>query len=224
MKSNLFKRGFLSLIFTQFFGAANDNILKMVLTYMVIDGAWAGKLGTGGQGIVGLCFTVPFILLSGYAGQFADRNSKRFVSVLVKVVEIPIALAALIGFWVGNLWITLAALIALTCQSSFFGPAKYGMIPELVPNEDLSRANGTINMMTNIAVIVGTMAGGMIADVYSPQTSTTGVHSAPLLWLPGVTNSERSVTRPLCVLRPQTSLASQRGFRSVDGSGRAVRR
>ena len=52
MKSNLFKRGFLSLIFTQFFGAANDNILKMVLTYMVIDGAWAGKLGTGGQGIV----------------------------------------------------------------------------------------------------------------------------------------------------------------------------
>ena len=76
MKSNLFKRGFLSLIFTQFFGAANDNILKMVLTYMVIDGAWAGKLGSGGQGIVGLCFTVPFILLSGYAGPFAGRNPK----------------------------------------------------------------------------------------------------------------------------------------------------
>ena len=185
MKSNLFKRGFLSLIFTQFFGAANDNILKMVLTYMVIDGAWAGKLGSGGQGIVGLCFTVPFILLSGYAGQFADRNSKRYVSVLVKVVEIPIALAALIGFWVGNLWITLAALIALTCQSSFFGPAKYGMIPELVPSEDLSRANGTINMMTNIAVIVGTMAGGIIADLYSPQATSTGAISTPLLWLPG---------------------------------------
>ena len=185
MKSNLFKRGFLALIFTQFFGAANDNILKMVLTYMVIDGAWAGKLGSGGQGIVGLCFTVPFILLSGYAGQFADRNSKRYVSVLVKVIEIPIAMAALIGFWVGNLWITLAALIALTCQSSFFGPAKYGMIPELVPSEDLSRANGTINMMTNIAVIVGTMAGGIIADLYSPQASTTGVISTPMLWLPG---------------------------------------
>ncbi|MCH7573060.1 MAG: MFS transporter, partial [Planctomycetes bacterium] len=185
MKSNLFKRGFLSLIFTQFFGAANDNILKMVLTYMVIDGAWAGKLGSGGQGIVGLCFTVPFILLSGYAGQFADRNSKRYVSVLVKVIEIPIAMAALIGFWVGNLWITLAALIALTCQSSFFGPAKYGMIPELVPSEDLSRANGTINMMTNIAVIVGTMAGGIIADLYSPQATTTGATSTPMLWLPG---------------------------------------
>ncbi len=187
MKSNLAKPGFLSLVFTQFFGAANDNILKMVLTYMVIDGAWAGRLGAGGQGIVGLCFTVPFILLSGYAGQFADRNSKRFVSVLVKVVEIPIALIALIGFWSGNLWITLGALIALTCQSSFFGPAKYGMIPEIVPDRDLSRANGTINMMTNIAVIVGTIAGGWIADLYSPQTPPAGtVAPDPLLWLPGV--------------------------------------
>ena len=139
VKSNLLKPGFLSLVFTQFFGAANDNILKMVLTYMVIDGAWAGRLGAGGQGIVGMCFTIPFILLSGYAGQFADRNSKRYVSVLVKVIEIPIALLALVGFFTGNLWITLGALIALTCQSSFFGPAKYGMIPEIVPDRDLSR-------------------------------------------------------------------------------------
>ncbi|MCZ6837393.1 MAG: MFS transporter [Planctomycetota bacterium] len=186
MKSNLFKRGFLSLILTQFFGAANDNILKMVLTFMVIDGAWAGRLGAGGQGIVGLCFTVPFILLSGYAGQFADRNSKRYVSVLVKMVELPIALLALVGFWTGNLWITLGALVALTCQSAFFGPAKYGMIPELVEERDLSRANGSINMMTNIAVIVGTMAGGKIADLYSPQAASGGTTADPVLWMPGV--------------------------------------
>ena len=91
MTSKLLNRGFLSLIMTQFFGAANDNILKGVLIYMVIDGAWAGQLGSGGQGIVSVCFTLPFISLSGYAGQFADRNSKRYVSVLVKVIEIPIA-------------------------------------------------------------------------------------------------------------------------------------
>ncbi len=59
MKSNLVKRGFVALLATQFLGAANDNILKGVLTYMVINGAWTGKLGTGGQGIVGLCFTLP---------------------------------------------------------------------------------------------------------------------------------------------------------------------
>lgn len=179
--SNLFKRGFLSLIATQFFGAMNDNVLKGVLTFMVIDGAWDGKLGEGGQGIVGVCFTVPFILLSGFAGQLADRHSKRTVTWWVKVAEIPIALTAALGFLTGNLWITLLALIALTCQSSFFGPAKYGMIPELVAESDLSRANGTINMMTNAAVIVGTLVAGLVSDRYAPQNADSG-----LLWLPGV--------------------------------------
>ncbi len=180
-----FGRGFVSLIMTQFFGAANDNVIKGVLVFMVIDGAWKGRLGEGGQGIVSVCFTAPFILLSGYAGQFADRNSKRYVSVLVKIAEVPIALIALLGFWTGNLWITLLAMIALTCQSSFFGPAKYGMIPELVESRDLSRANGTINMMTNLAVIIGTLAAGKIADLYSPLPSTDQPVAAPLLWLPG---------------------------------------
>ncbi len=185
MRSNLAKRGFISLIVTQFFGAANDNILKGVLTFMVIDGIWTGRLGAGGQGIIGLCFTVPFVLLSGYAGQFADRYSKRTVSVLVKTVEIPISLIALAGFFTGNLWITLGALIALTCQSSFFGPAKYGMIPELVDSRDLSRANGTINMLTNIAVIAGMYYAGVISDLYAPKNAT-GPSSVGLLWLPGV--------------------------------------
>ena len=185
MTSKLLDRGFLSLITTQFFGAANDNILKGVLIYMVIDGAWGGQLGSGGQGIVSVCFTVPFIILSGYAGQFADRNSKRYVSVMVKVLEIPIALLALVGFALGNLWITLLALIALTCQSAFFGPAKYGMIPELLPSGDLSRANGIINMMTNLAVLAGTLAAGMIADAYSPLPDAESVTGDGMLWLPG---------------------------------------
>lgn len=185
MSSKLLNRGFLSLITTQFFGAANDNILKGVLIYMVIDGAWAGQLGSGGQGIVSVCFTVPFILLSGYAGQFADHNSKRYVSVTVKVLEIPISLMGLVGFWLGNFWITMLALIALTCQSAFFGPAKYGMISELVPSRELSRANGTINMMTNIAVIVGTLSAGVIADAYSPLPDAQGVAQDGMLWLPG---------------------------------------
>jgi acyl-[acyl-carrier-protein]-phospholipid O-acyltransferase/long-chain-fatty-acid--[acyl-carrier-protein] ligase len=181
VKSNLIKRGFLSLVATQFFGAMNDNVLKGVLTFMVIDGAWAGQLGAGGQGIVGICFTIPFIILSGYAGQLADRHSKRTVTLWVKIAEIPIVILAGIGFLTGNLWLTLLALVALTCQSSFFGPAKYGMIPELVEDSDLSRANGTINMMTNVAVIVGTLIAGIVSDLYSPQNATQGQ-----TWLPGV--------------------------------------
>ena len=169
MKSNIFKRGFAALIATQFFGAANDNILKGVLIFMLANGLWQGALGAGGQGWASALFTLPFIFLSGYAGRFADRHSKRSVTVLVKCIEIPIALIGMVGFWMQNLWITLGALIALACQSAFFGPAKYGMIPELVEKRDLSRANGAINMMTNIAVIVGTLAAGQIAVAYFPN-------------------------------------------------------
>ena len=168
MKSNLFKRGFLSLVMTQFFGAMNDNILKAVLIFMVINGAWVGVLGESGPSIVTFCFTIPFILLSGFAGQVSDRYSKRTVTWWVKSVEIPIALVAGYGFYVQNLWMTLFALIALTCQSAFFGPAKYGMIAELVDDTDLSRANGSINMLTNLSVIVGTLLAGVVSDAYCP--------------------------------------------------------
>ncbi len=198
MASNLLKRGFLSLIATQFFGAMNDNVFKGILTFMVIDGAWAGTLGAGGQGLVGICFTVPFILLSGFAGQVADKHSKRSVTKWVKIAEVPIAIVAGVGFYVGNLWITLFALIAMTCQSSFFGPAKYGMIPELVPESDLSRANGSINMMTNLSVIVGTLTAGFASDLYNPLADGDG-----LLWMPGL------VMVLLAVLGLVASLAMQ---------------
>lgn len=168
MKSNLFKRGFFSLVLAQFFGAMNDNILKAVLIFMVINGAWVGVLGDSGPSIVTFCFTVPFILLSGFAGQVSDRYSKRTVTWWVKSVEIPIAFIAGYGFYVQNLWMTLFALIALTCQSAFFGPAKYGMIAELVDDADLSRANGSINMLTNLSVIIGTLLAGVVSDAYCP--------------------------------------------------------
>lgn len=176
----LFNAGFIGLMITQFFGAMNDNILKVVLTFMVIDGAWKGELGDGGQGIVSVCFTVPFMLLSGFAGQVADKHSKRWVTQWVKIAEIPIALLAGIGFYYHNLTITLIALTALCCQSAFFGPAKYGMIPELVDDKQLSRANGSINMLTNLAVILGTIIAGVVSDLYEPTAEETGIP-----WLPG---------------------------------------
>jgi acyl-[acyl-carrier-protein]-phospholipid O-acyltransferase/long-chain-fatty-acid--[acyl-carrier-protein] ligase len=125
-------RGFVALLVTQFLGAANDNVLKTVLVFVVVSGVWAGQLGDGGQGIVSLCMFLPFVLFSGYGGQLADRYSKTWMSVRLKLLEIPIALVALLGFALGNLWITMAAMWLLAMQSAFFGPAKYGMIPELV--------------------------------------------------------------------------------------------
>ncbi|MCA9140806.1 MAG: MFS transporter [Planctomycetales bacterium] len=179
--SRLFNAGFIGLMVAQFFGAMNDNLLKVVLAFAVVRGVWAGDLGDGGEGIVSVCFTLPFLLLSGFAGQMADRYSKRTVTLWVKIAEVPIAMLAGIGFYFENLYLTLLALVALTCQSSFFGPAKYGMIPELVDEKNLSRANGSINMMTNIAVILGTVIAGTTSVQYQGADGTVGK-----AWLPGV--------------------------------------
>lgn len=185
--SNFKNRGFLSLVATQFFGAANDNIIKGMLTFMVISGGiWEGQLGAGGQGIAGMCLSVPFILLSGYAGQLADRFSKRLVTWWVKIAELPIAVIAGIGFYTGHLWLALLAFIALACQSAFFGPAKYGMIPELVGDKQLSRANGAINMMTNLAVIAGTIAAGFLSDWYWTKPNAGVPGTLHLAWAPGL--------------------------------------
>ncbi len=188
MKSNLVKRGFVSLLVTQFFGAANDNILKQVLIFMVGTGLWAGALGRGGEGYIALCLTVPFILLSAFAGQFADRHSKQRIVVLAKIVEIPVAVLALVGLWTQSLWLTMLAFVCLAIQSTFFGPAKYGVIPELVDRGDLSRANGTLNMLTNIAVIAGTVVAGPVCDAYFPLShGDPSASSSPrVLWLPGL--------------------------------------
>ena len=179
-------RGFLALNVTQFCGAANDNILKQVVVFGVAGGGiWADQLGAGAQAIGSLCLAVPFVLFSGFAGQFSDRYSKRDVCVAVKVWEVAIALLALSGLWMVNLWLVLGSLILIATQSAFFGPAKYGILPEILDERLLSRANGTINMFTYIAVILGCAIGGPLYDAYAPDPARFP-DAEPLLWLPGL--------------------------------------
>lgn len=182
----LLGQGFSSLLVTQSLGAANDNILKQVLIFMVTEGLWKDQLGAGGQSIIAWCLTLPFVLLSGYAGQLNDRISKQRVAVWMKIAEIPIVAIAGIGLWMGELYVTLFAFIAMSIQSTLFSPAKYGMIPELVRSTELSRANGMINMLTNIAIIVGTMIAGPVSDRFHPPRLPGSARPEPVLWLPFV--------------------------------------
>jgi MFS family permease len=187
MRDLLRNRGFLALAVSQFFGAVNDNILKQLLTFMVIAGGlWEGRLGEGGQGIVGLAFTLPFILLSAVAGQCADRWSKRTLTIVVRASELPIAAVAAWGFFTGNLWVAFTSLVLITCQSAFFGPPKYGMIPELVRPGEIARANGAINMFTNVAVIVGIVLGGKVADAYVTEAAAGQPIGVAAPMLPGI--------------------------------------
>lgn len=187
--SRVLNRGFGGLMATQFFGAVNDNLLKGILSFAVASGGvWSGQLGKGGQSYVALCLTIPFIIFSGIAGQLADRTSKRKLTVIVKFAELLIVAVAMAGFLMGNLWITLVAMVLLAVQSSFFGPAKYGMIPELVDERLLSQANGSINMATNIAVIVGTLLAGPVYSAFQPESLPAGstlTAAEPQRWVPG---------------------------------------
>lgn len=179
-------RGFFALNVTQFCGAANDNILKQLVVFGVASkGIWADQMGEGGQAIGSLCLAVPFVLFSGFAGQFSDRYSKRDVSVWVKVWEVGVALLAMLGLWMVNLWVVLGSLILIATQAAFFGPAKYGILPEILDRKLLSRANGTINMFTYVAVIFGAAIGGPLYDAYAPNLKTHP-DAVPNVWLPGM--------------------------------------
>lgn len=124
------------------------------------------------KSVPALCLRFPSLCCSGFAGQVADRFSKQDVIRWVKLAEIPISILGFAGFYWQNLNLTLLALLLLSAQSAFFGPAKYGVIPELVAEGNLSQANGFINMFTNLAVIAGSPAAGPISDAYWPADAT----------------------------------------------------
>lgn len=175
MSKSVFTRGFNALLVTQFLGAVNDNLLKQIFILQVaVGGVWADQLGDGGQGLVTTLFAFPFLVLSGWSGQFADKHSKQKVSQWVKIAEIPIVGLAALALGLGQFALGMAALLLLGLHSTVFGPAKYGMIPELFPRELLGRANGVINMFTNIAIIAGIVIGANLSANYPGNTIQIG--------------------------------------------------
>lgn len=180
-ENKLMNQGLLSLLGVSFLGAANDNILKQILTLMVVaGGVWVNALGPGTQSYIALVLAIPFILLSGFAGQLADKYSKAKVILWVKLAEFPIAATATLGLLLGSFEISLFALLLFAIQSSFFGPAKFGIIPEIVPAEKLSQANGLVLALTNVGVILGSVLAGPLTDMYYPTEPSTQVSATDL--------------------------------------------
>lgn len=155
---------FLGMLSTQFLGAFNDNLFKQLVLLICIDMAIATQRDW--QGIAQALFALPFVMISGFAGWLSDRTPKRGLVVICKVAEIVIMAAGLIAFFVGglrpeNLLIYLFIVLALmSVQSAFFGPAKYGILPELFRERDLPAANGWIQMTTFLAIIFGMALAG----------------------------------------------------------------
>lgn len=182
----MWNRGFISLLLTQFFEAASDNVVKGTLSFAVAAGApWEASFGTGGNGVVGLVFTAPFVLLSAFGGRIADRHSKSRVTVVLKAVSLGVAAFTAVEFARGSAWGALAALAAFSTVSAFFGPVKYGMIAELVDARSIARANGIVNMATNVAVIVGMLVAGIVSARWKAGFAD-GAPSGGSAWLPGI--------------------------------------
>src|SRR5436190_16354020 len=162
-RETLRRRGLQSFLWTQFLGAFNDNLFKIVVSMLAVHMVTAARAGHE-LSIVSAVFILPFLLFSGYAGQLADVYSKRTVLVISKSLEIVAATLGLAAFLFGHLQLTYAVLFLIALQATFFSPAKYGILPEMLPDRDLSRANGVLEMSTFVAIVAGTAIGGFMFD------------------------------------------------------------
>jgi acyl-[acyl-carrier-protein]-phospholipid O-acyltransferase / long-chain-fatty-acid--[acyl-carrier-protein] ligase len=173
-RDTLNRPGIQPFLWTQFLGAFNDNLFKIVVSMLAVHAVTADRAG-GELSIVSAVFLLPFLLFSGYAGQLADVYSKRTVLVVSKSLEIVAAGLGLVAFALGHLQITYAVLFLIALQATFFSPAKYGILPEILPDRDLSRANGLLEMSTFVAIVLGTAIGGYLFDVWTDRLWLIGV-------------------------------------------------
>lgn len=159
-------RGFWALIATQFQGAYSDNILRNLLLSMVVGMGLARSQREAFVSVVGFLFSVPFLLLSMPGGWLADRFSKRQITIWTKVLEFGSMVLATVGLATHTLPLSLVALTLVAAQAALFGPSKYGLLPELLPEKSLSWGNGVIELGTFLAIIVGTVTGAGLAEKF----------------------------------------------------------
>jgi acyl-[acyl-carrier-protein]-phospholipid O-acyltransferase/long-chain-fatty-acid--[acyl-carrier-protein] ligase len=168
-------RGFWSLIVTQFEGAFNDNALQTLVIFFGLGMAISEGLKHALVPLGAALLSLPFILFSMTGGFFADRFSKRTMTISVKVLEIGIMTFAAIGLFTRNLTMGLAAIFLMGVHSAIFGPSKYGLLPELLPERRLSWGNGILELGTFLAIILGTAVGGKLFDWFKGREGWAGM-------------------------------------------------
>src|SRR5687767_2710928 len=167
------QKGFLPFFWTQFLGAFNDNFLKIVVSFVALNLAVKGA--DSYVELIAFLFILPSALFSGYAGHLADVYSKRSILVTVKVFEIVIMGMGLAAFWSGHVESMLVIVFLMGVHSAFFSPAKYGILPEMLPETELSRGNGLLEMSTFMAIILGVSLGGAIYSIWTGQLPWVGL-------------------------------------------------
>ena len=160
-------RRFLPTFLTQFFGALNDNVYKqallLVFTYGLISQQSANVSTL--NNLAALLFILPYFIFSATAGQLADKYERAQLVRAIKLLEIIIMLIATAGFLLGSLWLLLTALFLMGAQSTFFGPIKYAILPEVLKPHELMSGNAIFQSGTSIAILLGMILGGAVISV-----------------------------------------------------------
>ncbi|CDR34469.1 MFS transporter [Criblamydia sequanensis] len=157
-------KSFYGLNIAQFFGALNDNLYKLLVIYLFID-LEGIENSYEILSLAGSIFVIPFLLFAAISGQAADKLSKSRLIVGTKVFEVFISLLGILSIYLQSKVFCFISLFLYAFQSTIFGPSKYGILPEIVPKNLLSKANGVLTAFTYLAIIAGTFLASFILDV-----------------------------------------------------------
>ena len=166
--------GFWSLIVTQFQTGFNDNGLKFLVIYIIVGMNLPQSRRDSLVPIINALFALPFILFSMTGGFFADRYSKRNVTIGTKIFEFAVMAFFILSLVLRNLPMECAGVFLISTEGALFGPSKYGLLPELLPERRLSWGNGIIEFGTFLSGIVGVAAAGFLSDHYRGREAFAG--------------------------------------------------
>lgn len=168
------ERRFLPLFVTQFLGALNDNVLKNALVVLLTFQAanWTSLAPELLANLAMAIFILPFFLFSATSGQLADKYDKARLARLVKLLEMGIMLVAGIGFALHSLTVLFLSLFLLGSHSTLFGPIKYAILPQHLHPDELVGGNALIEAGTFVAILIGTLLGGVLAGLAGGETWT----------------------------------------------------
>jgi CAAX prenyl protease-like protein len=157
------ERRFAPFFWTQFFGAANDNLFKFAFTVLVTYQLSVSWLPPAQAGLaIGALFVLPYLLFSATAGQLADKFEKTTLIRLVKNLEIGIMALAAWGFMAGHVPLLLGCIFLLGLHSTLFGPVKFAYLPQHLSERELTGGNGMVEMGTFVAILLGNVVGGLL--------------------------------------------------------------
>jgi len=153
--------GFPALVLTQSVSAFTENAYKIVVGLIAVDAS--ASIGKSYYlSLSGILFVLPFLLLSGYAGQIADRFDKRKVLICLKMSEMVAILVGILTIALGRIELVLASLCLLAILAALSSPAKYGLLPEILPARALPCGNAWLEITRYAGVIAGSAVGGML--------------------------------------------------------------